>query len=136
MIGIWLLKKKKHLFKMNNDLKFYGQYRGVVADNSGKLGKVKIFVYGVYPEIFMSMPIDLPWAEPAQGLFGGNFTGDGLNTETGISGWPKVGAHVWVFFECGDFNKPIYFAACQAGDGWLSEHKDQWVIKTSASPSR
>ena len=30
----------------------------------------------------------------------------------GIHGIPSVGAHVWVFFDRGDINCPVYFAAC------------------------
>ena len=30
----------------------------------------------------------------------------------GIHGTPSVGAHVWVFFDRGDINCPVYFAAC------------------------
>jgi hypothetical protein len=33
----------------------------------------------------------------------------------GIHGTPSVGAHVWVFFDRGDINCPVYFAACPSG---------------------
>ena len=33
----------------------------------------------------------------------------------GIHGIPSVGAHVWVFFDRGDINCPVYFAACPSG---------------------
>jgi hypothetical protein len=33
----------------------------------------------------------------------------------GIHGTPSVGAHVWVFFDKGDINCPVYFAACPSG---------------------
>ncbi len=33
----------------------------------------------------------------------------------GIHGAPSVGAHVWVFFDRGDINCPVYFAACPSG---------------------
>jgi hypothetical protein len=32
----------------------------------------------------------------------------------------KTGAQVFVFFEAGDVNKPVYFAVAQSGPGWLS----------------
>jgi hypothetical protein len=115
-----------------NDTRYYGMYRGIVKDNSGEKGQVKIFVPTIYPSEFENVPTSLPWAEPAQSLFGGNFSSDGstLNTETGIAGWPKIGAFVWVFFDQGDHNFPIYFASCQAGDGWISQHNKQWVVQT------
>jgi hypothetical protein len=115
-----------------NDNRYYGIYRGIVKDNSGEKGKVKIYVPSIYPSEFENIPINLPWAEPAQSLFGGNFTSTGevLNKETGICGWPKVGANVWLFFEQGDHNYPIYFASTQGGEGWISEHNKQWTIHT------
>jgi len=36
-------------------------------------------------------------------------------TAHGIHGTPSVGAHVWVFFDRGDINCPVYFAACPSG---------------------
>jgi hypothetical protein len=36
---------------------------------------------------------------------------------------PKVGSHVWVFFEGGDINHPIYFAYSFNGDEWNSQTK-------------
>ncbi len=33
----------------------------------------------------------------------------------GVHGIPSVGAHVWVFFDRGDINCPVYFAACPSG---------------------
>ena len=38
------------------------------------------------------------------------------------------GSQVWVFFEAGDINKPIYFASAQSGPGWFSEHPNQHVF--------
>jgi hypothetical protein len=122
---------------------FYGNYRGKVVDNyDNKIkGRVKIYVPGVYPKEMSKSPDNLPWAEPALSLFGGNWTnqrnGD-LNNETGISTIPHTstgktplkGAEVWLFFENGNWMKPIYFASCQGGDGWHSEHNNQHVIKT------
>lgn len=83
------------------------------------------------------------------GLFGGNWTNEnytrndekpelntGLNPETGISSVPhagkkaKMGAQLFCFFEAGDVNHPVYFAAAQAGRGWLSEYPQQHVIQT------
>jgi hypothetical protein len=59
-----------------------------------------------------------------------------LNAETGWCSVPKAGkngddgASVWVFFEGGDVNKPIYFASAQSGPGWFSEHPNQHVFKS------
>lgn len=57
-----------------------------------------------------------------------------LNAETGWCTVPHAGkyatdgAQVWVFFEAGDINKPIYFASAQSGTGWFSEHPNQHVF--------
>ena len=51
-----------------------------------------------------------------------------FSNSTGYCGWPQVGSFVWVFFEGGNHNYPIYFAACPAGTGWISpgtgEHEE------------
>ena len=120
---------------------FHGNYRGmVVSDYDPNVkGKVKIYVPGVYPEELAENPSTLPWAEPAMSLFGGSWTNEregDLNSETGVtsiphsSKMPLEGAQVWVLFEQGNWMRPIYFAACQGGDGWHSEHNNQHVIKT------
>ena len=77
------------------------------------------------------------------GLFGGNWKnqnpdtyGNHLNSQVG---WctvphkgnsPDQGAEVFVFFEHGDINFPVYFAAVQAGSGWFSEHDNQHVFRS------
>ena len=54
-----------------------------------------------------------------------------LNAETGWCTVPHAGKYatdgsqVWVFFEAGDINKPIYFASVQSGTGWFSQHPNQ-----------
>lgn len=60
----------------------------------------------------------------------------GLNKETGWASSPHAGkqpgtgAQVFVFFEANDINKPVYFAAVQAGPGWISEHPNQHVFQS------
>lgn len=77
------------------------------------------------------------------GLFGGSWSnenpdshGNHLNSQVG---WctvphkgnaPDQGAEVYLFFEHGDINHPVYFAAVQAGQGWFSEHDNQHVFKS------
>jgi len=106
-------------------------YRGIVLDNKGDSGKCKIYIPGVYPPEYINSPTALPWAEPAMALFGGNYiTTNKLNNNTGICGWAKIGSYVWVFFESDDQNVPIYFAFCQGGKDWFSEHVDQYVFQS------
>lgn len=114
---------------------YNSNYRGIVIDNYDPdvRGKCKIFVPGVYPSDFQFQPERLPWAEPIMPLWGGNFqpkVPGHLNPETGYTTIAHEGAHVWVFFERGDWNYPKYWAASQAGDGWVSENNNQHTIRT------
>ena len=129
----------------HRDYHYTGIYRGTVIynDDPDVKGKIKIFVHGVYPDEYCNKPQYLPWAEPAMGLFGGNWTnenpdshGNHLNSQVG---WctvphrgnaPDQGSQVYLFFEHGDINFPVYFAAVQAGDGWFSEHPNQHVFRS------
>jgi hypothetical protein len=109
-------------------------YRGEVVDNEdpNNKGRIKVFIRGVYPNNFINNPKALPYCEPAMSIFGGGFTSKSgsLNSETGITSVPKVGAQVFIFFEDGDHNYPIYFAISQGGDGWLSSNPNQHVLQT------
>lgn len=134
---------------------FTGIYRGIVIQNDieGKTqakylkGKIKIFVPGVYSDYYKDKPNLLPWAQPAMSLFGGNWKNQRtaepnakipppLNLQTGWCSIPHTGkeitegAQVFLFFEAGDVNKPVYFAGAQSGPGWLSQHTNQHVIQT------
>lgn len=113
---------------------FNGFNRGIVLSNTDPEGKgrCRIFVPGVYPSKYKNNPDALPFAEPAMPIFGGCFTNkeDGQESETGTTSPPHVGANLWVFFEGGDQNFPVYCFAIQGGDGWHSEHTNQHVIKS------
>ena len=117
-----------------NNKKFNGMWRGTVIDNYDPLvkGRCKIYVPAVYPEEYKSLPKSLPWAEAAMPIFGGSFksTKGSDKPETGMSSAPHIGAELWVMFEQGDHNYPIYCFAAQSGPGWMSEHKNQHFIQT------
>jgi len=94
--------------------KLFGIYRGVVEDNSSdpeKSGRIKIRVFGVHTAIKVKTDIEgiptkeLPWAEPALGIFEGAISGNGAWT------MPLQGSHVFVFFENGHHQQPRYFAS-------------------------
>jgi uncharacterized protein involved in type VI secretion and phage assembly len=78
---------------MNNA--FYGKYRGVVTDIEDTLlmGRIKATV----PDVFGDK--ESGWAMPSV-----PFGGDGM----GFFALPKVGAGVWVEFEQGDPDYPIW----------------------------
>jgi hypothetical protein len=75
--------------------KIDGFYRGRVVSNDDplQLGRVKVKVYPWFEEV---KDEDCPWAEPAW--------------QGGILYVPPRNAWVWVFFEGGDVEKPVWFA--------------------------
>lgn len=74
---------------------FYGKYRGFVTNNqdSSNLGRIRAKVPDVAGDI------ELGWAWPCA-PYGGN----GM----GLFAIPDVGAYVWIEFECGDPEYPIW----------------------------
>ena len=74
---------------------FYGKYRGVVTDNQDprRIGCIRARVPDVYGDL------ESGWALPAA-PFGGN----GM----GFFAVPAEGAGVWIEFECGDPDYPIW----------------------------
>lgn len=108
----------------------YGMRRGEVLDNNDplKAGRVKIFVFGVYDDMAES---DIPWALYSDPFMGGDSDIGGLFV-------PDVGSHVWVFFEEGDPEQPVYFAGAPARSDGPMEARIQGtypknrVLKTKA----
>lgn len=118
---------------LNTPNVYNGMFRGEVVSNLDPQykGRIKVFVHGVYPDEYKANSDVIPWAEPAMPLFGGAYaSSSGTVPETGTTSSPHVGASVWVFFEAGDYLKPIYCFGIQAGSGWLSQHENQHCIKT------
>jgi uncharacterized protein involved in type VI secretion and phage assembly len=78
---------------MNGD--FYGKYRGVVTDvnDPRMIGRIKAMV----PDVMGDR--ESGWAMPSV-----PFGGDGM----GFFALPKKGAGVWIEFECGDPDYPIW----------------------------
>ncbi|HXU45670.1 MAG TPA: phage baseplate assembly protein V [Thermoanaerobaculia bacterium] len=74
--------------------KFYGKYRGVVIDNIDLLGLGRILPY--VPAVQGSI---LNWALPAAPYAG---------FETGFWAMPDIGSNVWVEFEGGNPDHPIW----------------------------
>lgn len=94
---------------MSSD-RYLGMYRGEVINDNDPMGegRVKIYVFGVYDDMPES---GIPWALYSDPFMGGQ-------QELGGFFVPDVGSHVWVFFEMGDPEQPVYFAGAPArGDG-------------------
>jgi len=82
---------------------FFGKYRGKVANNKDplKLGRLQVTVPSVLGEDHDS------WATPSV-----PYAGNGV----GLFVLPPVGANIWVEFEAGDLDHPIW-SGCFWGDG-------------------
>lgn len=92
--------------------RFYGKYRAVVTDTADphKLGRIKVKLS------------DFPGQTGAWCMPCVPYAGDKV-------GWfviPEKGAHVWVEFEAGDINRPV----------WVGCFWDKDTIPDTASPSR
>jgi len=73
----------------------HGIYRGKVIQHLTH-GYCKIFIYGIYPDVWETMPDMLPRAEQASPLFAGTNNGNGVFT------YPNIGSMVWCMFANGD----------------------------------
>jgi uncharacterized protein involved in type VI secretion and phage assembly len=81
---------------------FFGKYRGKVANNNDplQLGRLQVFV-AAFPSHSQN------WATPCVPYAG---------LQTGVYAIPPIGANVWVEFEGGDPNCPIW-SGCFWGQG-------------------
>ncbi len=88
--------------KLNN--RYYGKYRGIVSDvdDPENIGRIRARV----PKIFLD--VETHWAMPCS-----PYTGD----NEGFFMIPPVGAGVWIEFEEGDLNRPIW------SGGWWKKDK-------------
>lgn len=91
----------------DGSLTFYGKYRGIVTDVSDplKLGRVRAKVQDVYGEAKVS-----GWAMPAL-----PYAGNGV----GLYLIPPVDAWVWIEFEHGDPDYPIWTGCFWSGNDQL-----------------
>lgn len=87
----------------NTSNKISGNFRAKVIDNNDteKKGRIKVQVYPFFTDVEAAY---LPWAVPAMPLF------CGAGNNSGFFSVPKIGSWVWVFFENGDYNQPVFFA--------------------------
>jgi uncharacterized protein involved in type VI secretion and phage assembly len=87
--------------------RFYGKYRGLVADvdDPEEMGRIRAQVPEIYEEE------ESPWALPCV-----PFAGDGH----GFVAIPEVGDGVWIEFEAGDPSRPIW-TGCWWGSNELPE---------------
>ncbi len=121
---------------MDNEKQEYNSfYRGFVVDNRdpNKKGRVLVWIPDVMPNIPQDQGL---WAKPANNPLGGR------NNEyvdehhyMGSCYIPKKGSYVWIFFECGNINRPYYFGSLEPGNTEVlpecqvgGEYEHKWVV--------
>jgi len=80
---------------------FYGKYRGIVREIDDSLCRIKAEVPAIYEDQ------QSPWALPALPFAG---------KRHGLVLLPEVGDGVWIEFEAGDLNRPIWTGCWFASD--------------------
>jgi hypothetical protein len=85
--------------------RYYGKYRGLVADNVDldQQGRITATVLDVLKDV------PTTWALPCLPVAGM------MGLQSGMYVVPPIGANVWIEFEHGDVNKPIW-SGCYWGD--------------------
>jgi hypothetical protein len=98
--------------------RFYGKYRGIVADNQDPLqiGRLQAFV----PEVLQD--VTSGWALPCAPYAG---------TGSGFYAVPPIGAGVWIEFEAGDTSRPIW-----SGAWWATAEVPMDEKSTPSTPTR
>lgn len=105
---------------MSESGKYFGKYRGTVTDNQDPsgLGRIKIKAPDALGEQ------ESGWATPSA-----PYAGDGV----GLFLIPPVDAHVWIEFELGDLDYPIW-SGCFWDDGEApASGPDTKILKTDKS---
>lgn len=80
--------------KSDNDKRLYGLFRGTVIDNFDPLGRGRLIAE--VPAISGLLP---NWAEPCMPY---------TELISGDSAIPPIGTQVWIEFEGGDVNYPVW----------------------------
>jgi hypothetical protein len=142
-------------FNEENNQFFNGFYRGLVENNGFDTdingnnavpdpllsekgdGRVQVRVVGIHSfnkEVRETefatdaIPTEhLAWAEQASSIFG-SFN---PTNKAGISQVPEVGSYVWLFFENGNHNKPVYFASVVGVGDFDSDFSNETTIITT-----
>ncbi|MFW6242530.1 MAG: phage baseplate assembly protein V [bacterium] len=121
---------------MDNEKQEYNSiYRGFVVNNRDpeKLGRIMVWI----PDLMPNVPQDKGiWAKSANNPVGGrNDEFDKSHNYMGTSYIPGKGSYVWIFFECGNINRPYYFASLEPGNTKVlpesqvgDKYENKWVV--------
>jgi len=117
---------------------YTGPFRAKVKKNDdreeedGFLGRVKVWVPQIHGEDYEDRIDDLPWAWPC---FLQAFQDSNGTTKSGFFGLPPEESWVYVVFEGGDANYPIYLGGWYAGEKGETE-LDDYLQEDSRSSAR
>ena len=132
--------------KDNNQF-YYGMYRARVENNGYdknfldedaesdpddiNRNRIQVRILGLHPFEENEQDIDyiplkcLPWAEQAGDLFGGFG-----RTGSGVYKLPEVESWVWIFFDNGNYQKPVYFASIPGNEDLEDENQYLYKVTT------
>ncbi len=115
------------LVESNSGTRCQGLYRGQVVQHLTH-GRLKVFVYGIYPEAYINQPDLLPICEQMTPLWGGSYDGNGSFS------YPNLSSTIWIQFANEDVNYPVAIGATLGGENayWQYENikaKDEEISK-------
>lgn len=98
-------------------LRCQGLYRGTVIQHLPH-GRLKVFIYGVYPDEYLDHPELLPICEQITPLWGGSCNGNGSFS------YPNIGSTVFVQFANEDVNQPVAIGATLGGENAYNQYNN------------
>lgn len=126
--------------------RLYGNYRAKVINNKDKeqFGRVLVWIPDLMPELDSRK--DGIWARPANNPLGGRNKAASNASESdkdhyysGSSMIPLNGSWVWIFFECGNINRPYYFGSLDLENTKVlpenqvgNEYEKKWTLYKSS----
>lgn len=109
-------KIKNQLPWANCAAPIFGEVGGGYYDSADKKTEI-----GDDPDRKSDKPAKAIQDTPPIDNFGNKYGHDSYsNTSKGLFSIPKVGAKVWVFFENGNLNRPVYFATSYDKEDWVN----------------
>lgn len=105
------------IVQSQSGLRCQGLYRGTVIQHLPH-GRLKVFIYGVYPDEYFNHPELLPICEQLTPLWGGSANGNGSFS------YPNIGSSVFVQFANEDVNQPIAIGATLGGQNAYNQYNN------------